>query len=97
MYDYSMASITKKNDPWQTLLLCMRNANEIDGKFKIVWQQYLGRPGRYDQCHDTRLLAGRGYASNPKRLVIVEFGAPAALNDLAKRLDLSEHIDRHCA
>jgi hypothetical protein len=31
----------------------------------------------------------------PKEAVIVEFGALAALYDLAKRLDLTEHIDRH--
>ena len=90
---YVMASITKKmirGKPYYYARECKR----VDGKPKIVWQQYLGRPE--DIIHAvTQGPSLTKAVPRPKEAVIVEFGALAALYDLAKRLNLSEHIDRH--
>ncbi len=90
---YSMASITKKmirGKPYYYARECKR----INGKPKIVWQQYLGRP---EDIIRTMTQPAQPTEALPevKEAVIVEFGAVAALYDLAKRLNLSEHIDRH--
>jgi len=90
---YIMASITKKmirGKPYYYARECKR----VDGKPKIVWQQYLGRPEDIinNMTQGVSLIKGM---PKPKEAVIVEFGALAALYDLAKRLDLSGHIDRH--
>jgi transposase len=90
---YNMASITKKmirGKPYYYARECKR----INGKPKIVWQQYLGRPEdiiRTMTQHPQALEA----LPKPKEAIIVEFGAVTALYDLAKRLRLTEHIDRH--
>lgn len=90
---YIMASITKKmirGKPYYYARECKR----VDGKPKIVWQQYLGRPE--DIIHAVTQGPSLTQAMpSPQEAVIVEFGALAALYDLAKRLNLSEHIDRH--
>jgi len=90
---YIMASITKKmirGKPYYYARECKR----VDGKPKIVWQQYLGRPE--DIINAVKQGPSPAKAMpRPKEAVIVEFGALAALYDLAKRLNLSEHIDRH--
>lgn len=90
---YIMASITKKMIRGKPCYYA-RECRRVDGKPKIVWQQYLGRPEdiirtmtQPPQSIETR--------SKPKEAIIVEFGAVAALYDLAKRLRLTEHIDRH--
>lgn len=93
---YSMASITKKmirGKPYYYARECKR----INGKPKIVWQQYLGRP---EDIINTMTKAPKDERAveqipQPKEAVIVEFGAVAALYDLAKRLDLAGHIDRY--
>jgi len=90
---YNMAGITKKmirGKPYHYARECKR----IDGKPKIVWQQYLGRP---EDIINTMTQGPRLAETmpKPKEAIIVEFGALAALYDLAKRLDLSGHIDRH--
>jgi transposase len=90
---YGMASITKKmirGKPYYYARECKR----IDGKPKIVWQQYLGRP---EDIIRTMTKGPRPVevVPKPKEAVIVEFGAVAALYDLAKRLHLTEHINRH--
>jgi transposase len=90
---YNMASITKKmirGKPYYYARECKR----ISGKPKIVWQQYLGRP---EDIIRTMTQPGPPAEAlpKPKEAVIVEFGAVAALYDLAKKLHLAEHIDRH--
>jgi transposase len=89
---YNMASITKKmirGKPYYYARECKR----INGKPKIVWQQYLGRP---EDIIRTMTQPGPSAETlpKPKEAVIVEFGAVAALYDLAKKLRLAEHIDR---
>jgi transposase len=90
---YDMASITKKmirGKPYYYARECKR----VNGKPKIVWQQYLGRPEDIINAM-TRGPSEAEAMPKPKEAVIIEFGAVAALYDLAKRLELSEHIDRH--
>ncbi len=90
---YIMASITKKmirGKPYYYARECKR----INGKPKIVWQQYLGRPEDIIQTM-TQPSQPIETRPKPKEAVIVEFGAVAVLYDLAKRLRLTEHIDRH--
>jgi transposase len=89
---YSMATITKKmirGKPYYYARECKR----INGKPKIVWQQYLGRPEDIIRTM-TQPPAGAEATPRPTEAVIVEFGAVAALYDLARRLGLREHIDR---
>ncbi len=90
---YGMASITKKmirGKPYYYARECKR----VNGKPKIVWQQYLGRPEDIINAM-TRGPSQVEAQPKPREAVIVEFGAIAALYDLAKRLRLCEHIDRH--
>lgn len=67
-----------------------RECKRVDGKPKIVWQHYLGRA----EDIITRLTI-EPPAPQPTEAVIREFGAVMALYDLAQRLNLVEHIDRH--
>jgi transposase len=89
----NMASITKKmirGKPYYYARECKR----INGKPKIVWQQYLGRPE--DIIKAVIEPSPRAEAvSKPKEAIVVDFGAVAALYDLSQRLRLTEHIDRH--
>jgi transposase len=90
---YIMASITKKmirGKPYYYARECKR----VNGKPKIVWQQYLGRPVDIINAM-TQGPSKVDVMPKPKEAVIVEFGAVTALYDLAKQLNLSEHIDRH--
>jgi transposase len=90
---YGMASITKKmirGKPYYYARECKR----VNGKPKIVWQQYLGRPEDIINAMTRGPLEAEAMPK-PKEAIIVEFGAVTALYDLAKRLELSEHIDRH--
>ena len=88
-----MPSITKKmirGKPYYYARECKR----INGKPKIVWQQYLGRPE--DIIKAVIEPSPRAEAvSKPKEAIVVDFGAVAALYDLSQRLRLTEHIDRH--
>jgi transposase len=80
-----MPSLTKKvihGRPYYYLRECQR----VDGRPKIVWQQYLGSPA--DLVHR---LAGPA----PHKAVIREFGASAACVDIARELDVVGLIDRH--
>lgn len=90
---YGMASITKKmirGKPYYYARECKR----INGKPKIVWQQYLGRPEDIIRTM-TQPAQPTETMPKPKEAIIVDFGDVAALYDLAKRLCLTEHIDRH--
>ncbi len=90
---YNMASITKKmirGKPYYYARECKR----INGKPKIVWQQYLGRPEDIIRTMTQAAQAPQALPK-PKEGIIVEFGAVVALYDLAKRLRLTEHINQH--
>jgi len=80
-----MASLIKKvirGRPYYYLRECRR----IDGKPKIVWQQYLGTAADV-----VRRLAG----PVPSKAVVRELGATAACIDVANELDVVGCIDRH--
>jgi transposase len=85
---YGMVSIIKKQvrgKPYYYARECRR----VGGKPKIVWQKYLGK------AEDIVALLSQPQAAAPVSAVLTEFGAIAALFDLAGRLRLVEHIDRH--
>ena len=84
LYDLTMPSLTKKiirGRPYYYLRECQR----VDGRPKIIWQQYLGSPAELVQ----RLQGGA-----PQRAVIREFGASAACLKMARQLDVAGTIDR---
>ena len=90
---YSMASITKKiirGKPYYYARECKR----IDGKPKIVWQQYLGRPDDIITAMTER-REGATATPQPMEATVTDFGGTVALYDLTQRLGLAEHIDRH--
>ena len=68
-----------------------RQSKRVNGKPKIVWQKYLGRADDIVAA----LAAEPAGAAQPSEAVVRDFGAVIALYDLAKRLQLIEHIDRH--
>jgi transposase len=77
-------SLTKKiirGRPYYYLRECQR----VDGKPKIIWQQYLGSPAELVQ----RLQGGA-----PQKAVIREFGASTACLMIARQLDVVGIIDR---
>src|SRR6185295_11558870 len=86
---YSMVSIIKKlvrGKPYYYARECRR----VDGKPKIVWQKYLGKAEDI-----VAALTQPTSPPAPQAAVVTEFGAVAALFDLAQRLRLVQHIDRH--
>jgi|tagenome__1003787_1003787.scaffolds.fasta_scaffold20881718_1 transposase len=85
---YSMVSITKKTVRGNTYYYA-RECRRVAGKPKIVWQKYLGKAEDIVAALDQPQLA------SPQAALVTEFGALAALFDLAGRLRLVEHIDRH--
>jgi transposase len=64
----------------------LRECQRIDGKPKIVSQQYLGSAADL-----VRRLAG----PDPLKALVREFGASAAWVDVARQLDVAAIIDRH--
>lgn len=64
----------------------LRECQRVDGKPKIVWQQYIGSPAE---------LARRLVGADPQKAVVREFGASAACVDVARHLGVVEIIDRH--
>jgi transposase len=88
-----MASITKKilrGKPYYYARECKR----VNGKPKIVWQKYLGRADDII----TAVTAQRSQApipAQPQEAIVTEFGAVVALHDIAERLRVRDHIDRH--
>lgn len=84
-----MVSLVKKNirgKPYYYARECKR----IDGKPKIVWQKYLGKA----EDIVTAVTQGANVAE-PEHALVTDFGAVAALYDLAQRLKLVEYIDAH--
>ena len=85
---YDMVSIIKKSIGGK-LYYYARECRRVDGKPKIVWQKYLGK------AEDIVAAVGQPQPPSVVSTVVTEFGAVAALFDLAQRLHLVEHIDRH--
>ena len=81
-----MPSITAKKIKGHTYYYA-RQSQRINGKPKIVWQKYLGR------AED--IIAARDAQPIPKEVLIHEFGASAALVDVARQLNLVDIIDHH--
>lgn len=84
-----MTSITKKKRG-NKVYYYARECRRVNGKPKIVWQKYLGRA----EDIIARMTAGE-QAPQPASAVVTDFGAVAALFDLAQRLGVVDHIDRH--
>jgi transposase len=85
---YRMVSIIKKTirgKPYYYARECRR----VDGKPKIVCQKYLGK------AEDIVDAVAQPQPPALAATVVTELGAVAALFDLAQRLRLVEHIDRH--
>jgi transposase len=85
---YPMLSIIKKTVRGKPSYYA-RECRRVDGKPKIVWQKYLG------QADDLVAALRQGQGASPVAAVLTEFGAVAAWFDLAQRLRLVEHSDRH--
>jgi transposase len=81
-----MASLTKKIIDGRAYYY-LRECKRVDGKPKIVWQQYLGTADA---------LASKLVAPTPQSAVVREFGASMACFKLAEELKIVETIDRHC-
>jgi transposase len=84
-YDLTMASLTKKfikGRPYYYLRECRR----VNGKPKIVWQEYIGTPQQ---------LALRLTNPRPQEIIVREFGASAAAFDTAQQLQVVSLIDRY--
>jgi transposase len=87
-----MASLTKKTIRGNTYYYA-RECRRVNGKPKIVWQKYLGRPEDIIAAMTQEPAAA---APSPiQEALVTEFGAVVALYDLAQRLALVDHIDRH--
>lgn len=87
-----MASIIKKTIRGRPYYYA-RECKRVNGKPKIVWQKYLGRPE--DIITAMMHPQSGSVKTKPKEAIVSDFGAVTALYDLAKRLQLVEHIDRH--
>lgn len=85
---YGMVSISKKTVRGKTYYYA-RECRRVAGKPKIVWHKYLGK------AEDIVAALSQQRTASPEAAVVTEFGAVAALFDLAARLRLVEHIDRH--
>jgi len=87
-----MASITAKRIKGKTYYYA-RECKRVNGKPKIVWQKYLGKAddiiARATAPHDDQRYA------EPEHAISAEFGAAAALYDMAQRLGIRDCIDRH--
>jgi len=89
-----MASITKKLIDGRAYYYA-RECKRVDGKPKIVWQKYLGKAEDLIAAREAQEQGAGIQPPAPEAAVITEFGAVAALFDIATRLDLARHIDRH--
>lgn len=85
-----MATIIKKTISGNAYYYA-RECQRVNGKPKIVWQKYLGRPDDIVRAMTPKPMD----MVAPKEAIITEFGAVVALFDLAQRLRLIEHIDHH--
>lgn len=89
-----MASLTKKIIRGHAYYYA-RECKRVAGKPKIVWQKYLGRLDDIVTAVEEK-RGGRLAIPQPEReSLLTELGAPAALYDLSRRLDLAGIIDSH--
>jgi len=80
-----MPSLTEKiisGRPYYYLRECQR----VNGKPKIVWQEYIGT---------RQQLVQRLTNPTPREIVVREFGALVAAFDIAQQLDIVSAVDRH--
>jgi transposase len=80
-----MPSLTKKiikGHPYYYLRECRR----VNGKPKIVWQEYIGSPQQ---------LAARLTQPKPETVLVRQFGAVVAAFDIAQQLNIASIIDRY--
>jgi transposase len=87
-----MASLVKKTIRGRPYYYA-RECKRVDGKPKILWQKYLGRA--QDIIDAVTGPAAPGTPAQPKEAAISDFGAVAALYDLAQQLQIVAFIDRH--
>jgi transposase len=88
-----MASITKKTIRGRAYYYA-RECKRIDGKPKIVWQKYLGKADDIIAAV-TEQPSGAPTIAQPTEATVTDFAAVVALYDIAERLGLVGHIDRH--
>lgn len=84
-----MASITRKtinNNPYYYV----RESQRVNGKPKIVWQKYLGKVQDIMLAMENKNLHA---ITIPDEIIISQFGAVAAIYDIAKRWRIAEVID----
>lgn len=86
-----MASLVKKKIGRKAYYYA-RQCKRVDGRPKIVWQKYLGKA---EDVVRRMTDAGGPSRAQPQEALITEFGAVAALYDLAQRLQIAETIDHH--
>jgi transposase len=88
-----MASLIKKKIRGHAYYYA-RECKRVKGKPKIVWQKYLGRADDIV----TAVIEHRQGSAVPEpqeQAIVTEFGAVAALYDLAGRLNLVRIVDEH--
>src|SRR5262249_30610205 len=91
---YSMASLIKKTIRGRAYYYA-RECRRVDGKPAIVWQKYLGRADDIIAALVPSRALDTPTPARPREAIITDFGAVAALSDIARRLRLTEPIDRH--
>lgn len=88
-----MTSLIKKKIRGHTYYYA-RECQRVEGKPKIVWQKYLGRAEDIVAAVTER-RQGAAIPEPQEHAIVTEFGAVAALYDLAHRLDLVRIVDEH--
>mgnify|MGYP001583553706 CR=1 FL=1 len=89
-----MASLTKKVVRGHVYYYA-RECKRVAGKPKIVWQKYLGRLDDIVTAVEERRSRRRTMPQPERESLLTDLGAPAALYDLSRRLELADIIDRH--
>jgi hypothetical protein len=69
-----------------------RECQRIEGKPKIVWQKYLGKA---DDIVQAITQTHRPEIPEPIEVTVADFGAVAAVYDMATHANLMDIIDRH--
>ena len=91
---YSMASLITKTIRGRAYYSA-RECRRVAGKPTIVWQKYRGRADDIIAALVPSHRPDTDPPARPREAIITDFGAVVALFDLAQRLRLTEHIDRH--
>ena len=88
MYYPTMASLIKKHKKGKTYWYAVE-CQRVNGKPRIVWQKYLGR------AEDILRATQEATAPEPLEVRLRQFGAVAAMLNVAEQLDVVGAIDRH--